>query len=97
MCNWLYTVTMIENSFTGGAGCGTNFKRGSCDNKCQTLCGLIKINGALKLRWWAGGGRPSFPGPTLATAVIELKAIDRSKDLNVCTIQYVDNCLSLSR
>ena len=65
VCNRRYTVTRLENGFTGeggeggGAGWGTNFKRGSCDNKFQTLCGLIKINGALTLNWWAGGERPS--------------------------------------
>ena len=74
----------------------TTFKRVSCDNKLKTWRGLIKINGTLTLRWWAGGGRRS-PGQTLATAVVGPKAIDRSKDLNVCTFQYVDNGLSLSR
>ena len=44
-----------------------------------------------------GRGAPLLPGPTLATAVIGPKAIDRSKDLNVCTIQYVDNGLSFLR
>ena len=38
-----------------------------------------------------------LPGPTLATAVNGPKTIDRSKDLNVCTIQYVDIGLSFSR
>ena len=37
------------------------------------------------------------PGQTLDTAVVRPKAIDRSKDLNVCTFQYVDNGLSLSK
>ena len=31
------------------------------------------------------GGASLLPGPTLATAVVGPKAIDRSKDLNVCT------------
>ena len=44
----------------------------------------------------AGGGVPP-PGQTLATAVDGPKAVDRSKDLNVCTFQYVGNGLSLSR
>ena len=35
--------------------------------------------------------------PTLATAVNRVKAIDRSKDLNVCTIQHSDNGLCFSR
>ena len=39
----------------------------------------------------------AHPGQTLATAVVRLKVIDRSKDLNMCTFQYVDNGLSLSR
>ena len=38
-----------------------------------------------------------LPGPTLATAVVGPKAIDLSKDLNVCTFQYVDNGMSFSR
>ena len=42
-------------------------------------------------------GGVAAPGQTLATAVVRLKAIDRGKDLNVCTLQYVDNGLSLSR
>ena len=74
----------------------TTFKQVRCDNKLKTLRGLIKINGTLTLRWWAGGG-VAPPGQTLATAVVRPKAIDRSKDLNVCTFQYVDNGLSLSR
>ena len=74
----------------------TTFKRVSCDNKLKTLRGLIQINGTLTLRWWTGGG-VAPPGQTLATAVVRPKAIDRSKDLNVCTFQYVDNGLSLSR
>ena len=37
------------------------------------------------------------PGPNLGYAVNGSKAIDRSKDLNVCTILYVDNGLSFSR
>ena len=74
----------------------TTFKQVRCDNKLKTLRGLIKINGTLTLRWWAGGG-VALPGQTLATAVVRPKAIDRSKDLNVCTFQYVDNGLSLSR
>ena len=41
-----------------------------------------------------GAGASLLPGPTLATAVVGSKAIDRSKDLNVCTFQYVDNGLS---
>ena len=57
----------------------------------------MKSNGALKLSWWAGGEASLLPGPILATAVNGPKAIDRSKDLNVCTIQYVDNGLSFSR
>src|SRR5271157_3279685 len=91
MCNWRYTVPRLENSSTGGGGgvgwC-TTFKRVSCDNKLKTWRGLIKINGTLTLRWWAGGGRRS-PGQTLATAVVRPKAIIvvRSKDLNVCTFQ----------
>ena len=44
-----------------------------------------------------GEGASLLPGPTLATAVVGPKAIDRSKDLNVCTFQYVDNGLSFSR
>ena len=43
-----------------------------------------------------GRGRRS-PGQTLATAVVGPKAFARSKDLNVCTFQYVDNGLSFSR
>ena len=74
----------------------TTFKRVSCDNKLKTWRGLIKINGTLTLRWRAGGGRRS-PSQTLATAVVGPKAIDRSKDLNVCTFQYADNGLNLSR
>ena len=45
----------------------------------------------------AGGRGGRSPGQTLATAVVGPKAIDRSKDLNVCTLQYVDNGMSLSR
>ena len=65
----------------------------------KTLCGLIKIKGSVKFRWRAagGGGASCLPGSTLATAVVGPKAIDRSKDLNVCTVQYVDNGLSFSR
>ena len=44
-----------------------------------------------------GRGESLLPGPTLATAAVGPKAIDRSKDLNVCTVQYVDNGLSFSR
>jgi len=90
---------MPEHSFTGWgmAGWGTTFKRVSCDNKLKTLCGLIKINGALTLSWWAGGG-VNTPGPNLGDSwIVGLKAIDRCKDLNVCTFQYVDNGLSFSR
>ena len=44
------------------------------------------------------GGGVAHPDQTLATAVVRPKAIDRSKDLNVCTFQYVDNHgLSFSR
>ena len=102
MCNWRYTVPRLENSSTGGGGRGgvagwcTTVKRVSCDNKLKTLRVLIKINGTLTLRWWAGGG-VAPPGQTLATAVTRPKAIDRSKDLNVFIFQYVDNGLSLSR
>ena len=46
---------------------------------------------------WAGEGASFHTGQTLATAVVGPKAIDRSKDLNVCTFQYVDNGLSFSR
>ena len=100
LCNCMrYTVSRLENSFTGGmAGWGMTFKRVSCDNKWKTLCGLIKINGTLTLSWLAGGGGASLPsGQTLAMAVVGPKAIDRSKDLNVCTFQYVDNGLSFLR
>ena len=45
------------------------------------MCGLIKINGGTDAKL-GGNGR---------------KAIDRSKDLNVCTKQHVDNGLSFSR
>ena len=54
-----------------------------------------RVKGSLTFSWWAaGGGASLLPGPTLATAVVGPKAIDRSKDLNVCTFQYVDNGLS---
>ena len=49
----------------------------------------------VKLVDWRG---VSPSGPNLGDSwIVGLKAIDRSKDLNVCTFQYVDNCLSLSR
>ena len=44
-----------------------------------------------------GGRGASLPGPNLGYGGCCPKAIDRSKDLNVCTFQYVDNGLSLSR
>ena len=47
--------------------------------------------------WWAGEGGVPPPCQTLATAVVGPKAIDRSKDLNVCTFQYFDNSLIFSR
>ena len=99
MCNWRYTVHRLENCSTGGggggmAGWGTTFKRFICDNKWKTSCGLIKINVTLV---GGRGGGVAPPGQTLATAVVRLKVIDRSKDLNVCIFQYVDNGLSLSR
>ena len=52
----------------------------------------INQRGALTLSWEEGQ-----KAPTLATAVNERKAIDCSKDFNVCTIQYIDNGLSFSR
>ena len=58
---------------------------------------LNKNQRGTEVKLVGGRGRPFFPGPNLATAVIGPKIIDRSKDLNVCTIQYVDNGLSLSR
>ena len=47
--------------------------------------------------WRAGDGASLHTGQTLATAVVGPKAVDRSKDLNVCSFQYVDNGLSFSR
>ena len=96
MCNWRYTVPRLENSSTGGGGgvgwC-TTFKRVSCDNKLKTLrCLIKKINGTLTLRWLTGGG-VAPPGQTLATAVVRPKAIDRSKDLNVCNPSSLTVCL----
>ena len=51
----------------------------------------------VKLVGGRGSVHPSGPNLGMATAVNGPKAIDRSKDLNVCTIQYVDNGLSFSR
>ena len=96
---WKIVLRVGRGAWDGGMG--TTFKRVSCDSKWKTLCGLIKINGTLTLaggreRWRGRGGVPPT-GQTLATAVVGPKAIDRSKDLNVCSFQYVDNGLSFSR
>ena len=81
----------------GGAGWGTNFKRGELWQEISNIVWLNKNQRGTEVKLVGGRGRPSFLGPTLATAVIVSNAIDRSKDLNVCTIQYVDNGLSFLR
>ena len=63
----------------------------------QQIKNIVWLN---KNQRYAGGreeGGVAPPGQTLTTAVVRPKAIDRSKDLNVCTFQYVDGGLSLSR
>ena len=74
----------------------TTFKRVSCDNKLKTWRGLNKNQRDTDFTL-VGGRGASLPGPNLGYGGCWPKAIDRSKDLNVCTFQYVDNGLSLSR
>ena len=63
----------------------------------KNIVWLYKNQRDTDVSWWAREGFVPPPGQTLATAVVGPKAIDRSKDLNVCTFQYVDNGLSLSK
>ena len=58
---------------------------------------LNKKHRGTEVKLVGGRGAPLLPDPILATAVNGPKTIDRSKDLNVCTIQYDDNGLSFSR
>ena len=99
VCNRRYTVTKLENSFTGGmggaGGVGHELQAGELWQQISNIVWLNQNQRGTEVKLMGGRGLPSFPGPNLATAVIGPKAIDRSKDLNVCsTIQYVDNGLT---
>ena len=91
-------MTRLENSFTVGGRRGHELQAGELWQHISNIVWLNKNQRGTEDKLVGGRERPSFPGPNMAMAVIgRPKAIDRSKDLNVCTIQYVDNGLSFLR